>query len=125
LWAIPVAAGKEVILTAIGHLPVLTGKTVNHVTGPVLRPRTPAISVPGRAPDPALVVGVTIIGARVVTAAVPTLIATPVRGLGLLHCIWTRLNRQVITGLDRARLNRGCALWTPLPLTAMRLRILL
>ena len=91
----------------------------------MLWPRTPAISVAGGTPDPTLVVGMTIIGTRVVTAAVPILIATPVRGLGLLHCIWTRLDRQVITGLDRARLNRGFALWTPLPLTAMRLRILL
>ena len=100
-------------------------ETVYHIARTILRPGAPAIAMPGRPPDPTLIVGMTVIRTRVVTAAVPILLTTPVRGLGLLHCIWTRLNRQVITGLDRARLNRGCALWTPLPLTAMRLRILL
>ena len=99
-------------------------ETVYHIARTILRPGAPAIAMPGRPPDPTLIVGMTVIRTRVVTAAVPILLTTPVRGLGLLHPVWTRLDRQVITWLVRVRLTRGLALWPPLPLPTRGLRIL-
>ena len=57
----------------------------------------------------------TVIRAGVVTAAIPILIAAPVRRLSLLNPVGARLDRQVITLLIRPRLMIVCTLWPTLP----------
>ena len=103
----------------------MPGEAVYRVSGPILRPRPPAIAVPGRTTRPTLVIGMTIVCTLVVTTGVPVLIATPVRGLGVLYRIGARLDWQVIGRLGRTCLGFVFALWTGLPPAALNLVLLM
>ena len=114
---------------------MLTGKPVNHITGPVLRTRPPAIALPARATLPAIVIGAAIIKTGIAAIVGPG-IALPVRivagtsgnilivttawRLSLLHRIGTWLDAQVISRLRRTILRVALALRAGLPLPALR-----
>ena len=109
---------------------MLAGESVDDITRPVLRPGAPAIAVPVGATRPAMIVGMTVAGAKIIArpgimpAALPVLIATMVRPLVLVYGIGPGLDRQVIAGLGRTSRTVGFLVRTALPLTALRLVVL-
>ena len=106
---------------------MLAGESVDNIARPVLRPGAPAIAVPAGATRPAMIVGMTVAGAKIIarpgimSAALPVLIATMVRPLVLVYGIGPGLDRQVIAGLGRTSRTVGFLVRTALPLPALRL----
>ena len=109
---------------------MLARESVDNIARPVLRPGAPAIAVPAGATRPAMIVGMTVAGAKIIArpgvmpAALPVLIATMVRPLVLVYGIGPGLDRQVIAGLGRTSRTVGFLVRTALPLTALRLVVL-
>ncbi|MNC75033.1 hypothetical protein D3C75_1264960 [compost metagenome] len=85
--AIPVAAGIEVVIPAIGHFPVAIGEAVDCVPRPILRAGPPAIAVAIRTP------GATGLVVAIVVTPRNVLVVTGTRLLSLTHFIGPRLQR--------------------------------
>ena len=99
LRAIPIAAGIEVVLTAIRHAIVTIGEAIDHMPRAILRAGSPTSAVTVRTSRPVVVVGpIAGLPMLIVVAVLRTLIAvvTLTRFLGLAHGVGARLDRQAV-----------------------------